>query len=59
MPIPVREELELLRTKTHADSLGEVIRRALSVYQYLVDEKANGARIVLETGAGQREVQFF
>ncbi len=37
-----RRELEKLRDNTQADSLAEVVRRSLAVYEFVVDLKANG-----------------
>jgi hypothetical protein len=48
---PVRKQLEALKDRTQADSLVEVVRRALAVYSFLWDEKAKG-RDVLTRGDG-------
>jgi predicted CopG family antitoxin len=50
----VRERLESLREKTDADSLSEVIRRALAVYDFLWSEREKGARLVAR-GADNKE----
>jgi len=42
----VRRKLESLREKTDADSLSEVIRRALAVYDFLWSEREKGTRLV-------------
>jgi hypothetical protein len=42
----VRQRLESLREKTDADSLSEVIRRALAVYEFLWSEREKGTRLV-------------
>jgi hypothetical protein len=51
---PVRTRLERLQKRTHADSMSEVIRRAISVYGLIVEEGAtvelNGQKIVLPEG---------
>lgn len=52
----VRKQLEQLRTKTHADSLAEVIRRSLVVYDYLWSAKENGATVLLKDDTGMREL---
>lgn len=44
----VRERLESLQEKTEADSLTEVIRRALAVYEFLLHEKAAGNRVLID-----------
>ncbi|MGF6603301.1 hypothetical protein P3T23_008055 [Paraburkholderia sp. GAS448] len=48
----VKEQLEKLRDRIHADSMGEVIRRALAVYDYLHCEQSNGATMVIRTRDG-------
>jgi len=52
----VRKQLEHLRDQTAADSLTEVIRRALSVYDLLGKATLEGGRIIVETPDGEREV---
>lgn len=42
----MRQRLESLREKTDADSLSEVIRRALAVYDFLWSEREKGTRLV-------------
>jgi hypothetical protein len=49
MTEPVRERLENLRDQTEADSLTEVIRRSLAVYDYLWGEKSKGGKILIRT----------
>jgi len=47
-----RRRLETLRDRTGADSLAEVIRHALSVYDFLWTEREKGCRIaVVDPGA--------
>lgn len=46
IPESVRQRIEALQEATEAQSLTEVIRRALAVYEFLVKEKADGARVV-------------
>lgn len=38
VPPAVKERLERLRVQTEADSMSEVVRRALAVYELLVNE---------------------
>ncbi len=47
LPQAARDALVELRDKTHADSLSEVVRRALGLYDALVTETDNGAVAVL------------
>ena len=53
---PVRKQLELLRDRTQADSLVEVVRRALAVYAFVWDEKASGRELVTRGEGGDKEV---
>jgi hypothetical protein len=52
----VRKRLENLRNRTEADSLAEVIRRALAVYEVLWDEKQKGNRLMILGTNGDREL---
>ncbi len=45
----VRADLEAIRDDTIADSLVEVVRRAVRVYKFLLSEQANGCRILVES----------
>ncbi len=56
MAIGVRKKLEQIKDETQADSLAEVIRRALSVYDFLLSERKNGQRLVSQGPAGEKEV---
>jgi len=57
MTEPVRQRLETLRDLTEADSLTEVIRRSLAVYDFLWEERSKGGRILVRTvdGTGDTE----
>jgi hypothetical protein len=51
--VPVRERLEELRDRIGADSLTEVIRRALALYDTVLTESVeHGRRLVLKDDAG-------
>jgi len=53
----VRQKLEALRDKTQANSLTEVVQRALAVYEFLHAEKSKGhALVVKDKGGGAKEV---
>lgn len=53
----VRGRLEDLRKRTEADSLAEVIRRALAVYEYLWAEREKGRQVVVkDSRKREREV---
>ena len=53
---PVRKKLEQLKDRTQADSLVEVVRRALAVYAFVWDEKVQGRALVTRGDGGDREV---
>ena len=42
LPLGVKERIEQLRDTTHADSMSEVVRRALAVYEFVARENARG-----------------
>lgn len=48
-----RQQLEHLQVRTGADTLTEVIRRALAVYDLLIEEKDKGATPVLRSEDGK------
>jgi len=51
----VRERLEQLRELSSADTLSEVIRRSLAVYDALLTTTANGGSVVLRKADGTEE----
>lgn len=54
----VRDALERLRDLTEADSLTEVIRRSLAVYDYLWNEKASGSVIMIKDRGNRQEKEL-
>jgi hypothetical protein len=56
LKIDVRNRMEELRDLTDADTLVEVVRRALAVYDYVWTQKKEGARILVEDSEGTREL---
>ena len=52
----VRKKLEKLQQQTEADSLAEVIRRSLAVYDFLWSEKRKGGKLVIKSSDGDKEV---
>lgn len=52
MSLQVRERLESLRERTDADSLTEVVRRSLAVYEFLQDGIETGGRVMLRRKDG-------
>jgi hypothetical protein len=55
MATSVRTRLERLRDRTEADSLAEVVRRALAVYDILWEEKEKGNQIVIHGQGDDRD----
>jgi hypothetical protein len=49
----VKRNLERLKTTTQADSLSEVFRRALAVYDFLWVSKMNGETAIVRTKDGK------
>ena len=57
MDKPVRTRLEKLRNQTCSDSLTEVVRNALAVYEYLFQNTRNGDKVFIRSPDGsEREV---
>lgn len=52
----VRTNLEALRETTQADSLVEVIRRALAVYDFVAKAKATGGKLILKDEEGEHSI---
>lgn len=48
----VRGQLESLRVRTEADSLAEVVRKALAVYDFLWTKCENGAELLVREPDG-------
>jgi hypothetical protein len=57
MPGEIKEQLESLRDLTHADSMSEVIRRAIAVYDFLwVEKSAGGVTVIRDKNGKEREL---
>lgn len=52
MSVEVKEQIEALRDRTHADSMSEVIRRALALYDFMLTQQEAGATTIVRTGDG-------
>lgn len=50
-----KERLERLQEMTDADSMSEVVRRALIAYELLLQNQQDGGRAVLENGDGETD----
>lgn len=55
MPEEIKEQLESLRDMTHADSMSEVIRRAIAVYDFLWIEKQAGSVTLVRDSKGNEK----
>lgn len=59
MPEPVKKRLEDLRNETYADSLSEVIRRALALYDLVWTEKQQGSTTIIRCKDGtEKQIQL-
>ena len=54
----VRRRLEELQVASEADSMTEVFRRALAVYEALWKARSSGASIVIRDGDKEREIML-
>ena len=52
----VKKNIERLRDETQADSLAEVIRRALALYDTLWETTRDGSAVIIRTESIDREV---
>ena len=52
----VRKRLEKLRDEIDADSLAEVIRKSLAVYELLHAQTKKGGKVVIKSSGGEKEV---
>ncbi len=54
LSLPVRERLTQLQQRSEADSLTEVIRRSLAIYDLLLAAREEGAEIVIRSASGEK-----
>ena len=52
---PIREQLERMQRESQADSLAEVIRRALAVYDLMLEVNREGAKVIATYKDGSKE----
>lgn len=52
MSVEVKEQIEALRERMHADSMSEVIRRALAVCDFVLTQHEQGATVVVRASDG-------
>ena len=59
LPEAVCQQVEELRKQVHADTLSEVMRRALALYELMIAERAKGFETVLRDNSGkEKQLQF-
>ena len=51
----IHDRMKKLRDDTHADSLTEVVRRALAIYEFLWERKTDGGTIYIHHTGGEKE----
>lgn len=52
----VRDRIESIRDETHAESIAEVIRRAVAVYDLLIEEQQSGGEVLVRNGESESRV---
>lgn len=59
MAASVKERLEQLRDNTDADSMSEVVRKALAVYELVTHEVLRGSTLIIKSSDGsERRVEI-
>jgi uncharacterized secreted protein with C-terminal beta-propeller domain len=58
LPKSIRERIERVRTMIEADSLTEVVRRSISLFEALIEFKSEGARIIIRNKNGS-EIEIY
>ena len=56
LSLPVRERLTSLQQRSEADSLTEVIRRSLALYDLLLAARENGEEIIIRSRDGEKKL---
>jgi hypothetical protein len=54
--LSVRETIERLQVDTGSESLSEVFRRALTAYEFIVQQEKNGVEVLLDDGEDLRRL---
>jgi Arc/MetJ-type ribon-helix-helix transcriptional regulator len=52
MPVEVKEQIEALRDRMRAESMSEVIRRALAICDFVLTQQEQGATVLLRSSDG-------
>jgi hypothetical protein len=55
----VKDRIERLQQQSHATSVTEVVRRALVLYEELLEIQTEGSRLLVEGKSGRREILRF
>ena len=56
MSAETKQQLEDLRDMTNADSMSEVVRRALAIYDFLWDEQRKGSKTIIRAKNGVEQI---
>jgi hypothetical protein len=56
LPLHVRKRIEALRTMIEAETITEVIRRSVTVYEALVTAQKSGSTIMLRARDGSEQI---
>ena len=60
MPVEVKEKIEALRDTNGIESLSEVVRRALAIYDLVMSAQAEGTAIIFKPKEGpEQHMRFF
>jgi hypothetical protein len=51
-----KQKLESLREVTNADSMSEVVRRALAIYDFLWEEQSRGSKTIIRSENGDEQI---
>lgn len=50
-----KEEIDRLRVKSRANTLSELFRRAMALYELVIDHQAAKGKIIFESADGKQE----
>jgi hypothetical protein len=59
LPMEIRELIEKIRDETQVDSLTSVIKSAVKLYDYFLEEKKKDHKIFVQDETSERELIFF
>lgn len=55
----MKDRLEEMRDEVGADTMTEVVRRALTMYDFVMTRKRAGSNIILRDKQGEQSIEFF